>query len=103
MPTKYAIREENLDYLPEIKAVIEDYVYQHFSYNIIDGSELDVEDMTLGELKTIYRNQSDKVREMQASGELAKLHQEYTEVEGAFTTSHLKIMDALERAEVQIT
>jgi len=103
MPTAYAVREENLDYLPEITAVIEDYVYQHFSYNITDGSELNVEDMTLGELKTIYRNQSDKVREMQVSGELAALHKEYSEVEGAYTTSHLKIMDALERAEVQIT
>ena len=103
MPTAYAVRQENLDYLPEIKAVIEDYVYQHFSYNITDGSELDVEDMTLGELKTIYRNQSDKVREMQASGELTKLHEEFAEVESAYNTSHLKIMDALDRAEVQIT
>ena len=64
MPTRHAIREENLDYEPEINALIQDYVHQHFSYNITDGSDLKVEDMTLGQLKAMYRSQSDKVKEM---------------------------------------
>lgn len=49
------MREENLDYEPEIKAIIEDYVFQHFSYDITNGKEIDVEEMTLGQLKDIFR------------------------------------------------
>jgi hypothetical protein len=59
--------------------------------------------MTLGQLKAMYRSQSDKVKEMQESGELSDLYKEFQEVESAYHTGHLKLMDALERAEAQIS
>lgn len=102
MPTSYAMRAENLDYLPEIKAVIENYVNAHFKYDIQNGKELNIEEMTLGDLKKIYMAQSEKVQQMQKSGELQQLHKDFEEVENAYLTSHLKINDALDRALVQI-
>lgn len=64
MPTKYANREETLNYEDEVKAVIEDFVKLHFKYDITNGKELDIENMTLGELKALYAAQTDKVRQM---------------------------------------
>jgi len=102
MPDRYAQREEALNYLPEIKAIIEDYVFQHFSYDLLNGKELDVEEMTLGELKQIFLAQSETIKNMQQTGELQRLHEEFDAVDSACTVGQSKITDALDRAWRQI-
>ena len=102
MPERYAQREEALNYLPEIKAIIEDYVFQHFSYDLLNGRELDVEEMTLGELKQIFLAQSETIKHMQQTGELQRLHEEFDAVDSACTIGHSKINDALDRTWQQI-
>jgi len=102
MPARYAIREHALAYEDEVKSLINDYVKMHFNYDITSGKEMDIENMTLGELKTIFAAQSDKIKAMQASGELQSLHKEYDDVEGAYLTGYLQVTDHLDRAIAQI-
>lgn len=64
MPTRYANREETLDYEAEVNSVIADYVKLHFKFDVTNGKELDVANMTLGQLKAIYEAQSDKIKQM---------------------------------------
>lgn len=74
----------------------------HFKFDVTNGKELDVANMTLGQLKAIYEAQSDKVKKMQESGELSSLHSDFDAVETSYVTSQLKIMDTIDRTLVQI-
>ena len=54
MPTRYAISEEDFVYQSEIQQIIQDYIDSHFAYDITNGQQLNIEEMTLGQLKAIY-------------------------------------------------
>lgn len=70
MPTRDTLALPRRDYLDQTRALIHEHVKSHFPYDITNGGELDIDQMTLGELKAIFEKQSEKIKLMQESGEL---------------------------------
>jgi hypothetical protein len=102
MPERYAISELNRDYLPQIQQLIHEHVQSHFKYDITNGGQIDIDKMTMGELKAIFEKMNDKVKQMQESGELDTFLSEYSANKNAFTTGEVKIMADLDQAISQI-
>lgn len=62
MPTKRAISEAPRTYLEQTRAIIHETVQDHFTYDITNGGKLDIDNMTIGELKSIFEKQNEKIK-----------------------------------------
>lgn len=102
MPERYAMSDMSRDYLPQINSIIHEHVQSHFKYDITNGGQIDIDQMTLGELKTIFEKMNDNVKQMQESGELDTFLSEYAANKDAFTTGEVKIMNDLDSAVAKI-
>ena len=102
MPERYAMSGLQRDYLPQITALIHEHVQSHFKYDITNGGKIDIDQMTLGELKAIFEKMNDKVKQMQESGELDAFLEQYKANKDAFVAGEAKIMEDLDAQLNQI-
>jgi len=84
MPTRNTLSTFRRDYLDQTRTIIHDHVQSHFTFDITNGGKLDIDQMTLGELKSIFEKQNQKIKEMYESGELEKFLKEYNDCEQQF-------------------
>lgn len=103
MPTRYKFSTFPRTYLDKTTEIIHEHVQSQFSYDVTNGGKLDINEMTLGELKSIFEKRNEKITEMYESGELETFLKEWNATSQQFNADQATMMDTLDQVEASIS
>lgn len=100
-PTRYAVREFQLAYKPEVETQINKFLNETIKADYLNGNREINLDLTLAEAQLLY-NANDDIKAKAASGELAALHKRCNDLDARIDQGYSAIYDQLDRTLKQV-